>query len=322
MAQQKNKQADPTDILPTEEYHAIESAVLETARGRWFLEEYARRNRVADTEILLEAIAKLENSIGGTPAKPVVDDASTNAAPTNAAPSGTVIAEPQNAVRQTAAENETLQQLHLEVAELSAAIQLTRQEIRELGSQQAHNGGFAPVANELDDIYEHTEKAISDILQAAEAMQASAWAAREDGTDAEVCDRLDKCAIDIYTACTFQELTGQRIAKLLSLMEFTENHVVRMLQHWQADGVADAPEGKTVGGPTQNEQLADDTRPADVFEASPMDDASQKEPESSAFQLPSEESAVDGDVLTGNDPFEGQDAFVSTEETLKSVARS
>lgn len=317
MAQQRNKPAEPTDILPTEEYHAIESAVLETARGRWFLEEYARRHRVADTEILLEAIGRLENSIGGAPDKPFADTA-----PVDAAPAGRAIAESQNAAAHDVGENETLQQLHLEVAELSAAIQLTRQEITELGSQQAQNGGFAATANEMDDIFEHTEKAISDILQAAEAMQASAWAAREDGTDTEVCDRLDKCAIDIYTACTFQELTGQRIAKLLSLMEFTESHVVRMLQHWQVDDVMDAPEAEPIGAPTQNEMLVEDTRPADVFEASPIHEGSQKEPESNAFQLPSEESHVHGDVLSGNDPFEGQDAFVSTEETLKNFARS
>ncbi|WP_306262405.1 hypothetical protein [Pararhizobium sp. IMCC21322] len=317
MAQQKNKPSELTDILPTEEYHAIESAVLETARGRWFLEEYARRHRVADTEILLEAIARLENSIGGAPAKPAAD-----AAPIADAPVATVIAEPRHVVPPNAGENETLQRLHLEVAELSAAIQLTRQEISELGSQQAQNGGFAPAANEMDDIFEHTEKAISDILQAAEAMQASAWAAREDGTDTEVCDRLDKCAINIYTACTFQELTGQRIAKLLSLIEFTESHVVRMLQHWQVDDETDAPDAEVVGAPTQTEKLVEDTRPADVFEASPMHDDGQREPESNAFQQLSEDGDVHGDVLSGNNPFEGQDAFVSTEETLKSVAQS
>lgn len=317
MAQQTDKSAEPTDILPTEEYHAIESAVLETARGRWFLEEYARRHRVADTEILLEAIARLGNSIRGAPDKPLADTA-----PIDAAPSGTAIAESQNAVPAYADENETLQQLNLEVAELSAAIQLTHQEISELGSQQAQNGGFAPSENEMADIFEHTEKAISDILQAAEAMQASAWAAREDGTDTDVCDKLDKCAIDIYTACTFQELTGQRIAKLLSLMEFTESHVVRMLQHWQVDDVMDAPEAEAVGAAIHKEKLAEDTRPADVFETSPMHDSSPKEPESNAFQLPSEENDVHGDGLSGNDPFEGQDAFVSTEETLKSFARS
>src|SRR5215207_6112544 len=46
------------------EYDAIEAAVMETARGRWFLGEYARRNRTADTQGLLEAIGRLEQAVG------------------------------------------------------------------------------------------------------------------------------------------------------------------------------------------------------------------------------------------------------------------
>lgn len=47
---------------PTD-YDAIEAAVMETARGRWFLREYARRNRNADTQAVLAAVAGLEKKI-------------------------------------------------------------------------------------------------------------------------------------------------------------------------------------------------------------------------------------------------------------------
>lgn len=46
------------------DFEAIEAAVLNTARGRWFLSEHARRNRAADTHTLLEAIRKLESGLG------------------------------------------------------------------------------------------------------------------------------------------------------------------------------------------------------------------------------------------------------------------
>lgn len=46
--------------LSPADYDMIAAAVMETARGRWFLAEYARRNRQADTEIVLAAIARLE----------------------------------------------------------------------------------------------------------------------------------------------------------------------------------------------------------------------------------------------------------------------
>jgi hypothetical protein len=49
------------------DYEAIEAAVLESPRGRWFLGEFARRNRAADTLMLLEAIRKLERGMAETP---------------------------------------------------------------------------------------------------------------------------------------------------------------------------------------------------------------------------------------------------------------
>ena len=50
--------------LPSEEdYEAIREAFMETARGRWFLDEYAKRNRNADTRLVLDAVARIEESI-------------------------------------------------------------------------------------------------------------------------------------------------------------------------------------------------------------------------------------------------------------------
>ncbi len=49
--------ARPT--LPGEaDYDAIREAFMETARGRWFLAEYAKRNRTADTSLVLEAVTR------------------------------------------------------------------------------------------------------------------------------------------------------------------------------------------------------------------------------------------------------------------------
>ncbi len=53
------------------DFEAIQGAVEETARGRWFLAEFARRNRVADTGTLLEALQRIEAGI----AKPSVASA-------------------------------------------------------------------------------------------------------------------------------------------------------------------------------------------------------------------------------------------------------
>ena len=50
--------------LPGEEdYEAIREAFMETSRGRWFLGEYARRNRNADTRMVLDAVARIEEAL-------------------------------------------------------------------------------------------------------------------------------------------------------------------------------------------------------------------------------------------------------------------
>jgi hypothetical protein len=50
--------------LPSEaDYDAIREAFMETARGRWFLGEYGKRNRNADTGMVLDAVARIEATI-------------------------------------------------------------------------------------------------------------------------------------------------------------------------------------------------------------------------------------------------------------------
>jgi hypothetical protein len=45
------------------DYDAISTAFMETSRGRWFLSEYAKRNRNADTRMVLDAVARIEQNL-------------------------------------------------------------------------------------------------------------------------------------------------------------------------------------------------------------------------------------------------------------------
>src|SRR3954453_3975000 len=46
-----------------EDYEAIREAFMETSRGRWFLSEYAKRNRNADTRMVLDAGARIGENL-------------------------------------------------------------------------------------------------------------------------------------------------------------------------------------------------------------------------------------------------------------------
>ncbi|MBJ7405827.1 MAG: hypothetical protein JHD07_21960 [Bradyrhizobium sp.] len=56
-----------------QDYDAIREAFMETARGRWFLGEYAKRNRNADTRMVLDAVARIEETLAAQ-RQPVVED--------------------------------------------------------------------------------------------------------------------------------------------------------------------------------------------------------------------------------------------------------
>lgn len=63
-----------------EDYDAISKAFMETSRGRWFLGEYAKRNRNADTSMVLEAVARLEENLAAQrQPQPASDDGLTEA---------------------------------------------------------------------------------------------------------------------------------------------------------------------------------------------------------------------------------------------------
>jgi chemotaxis protein CheZ len=186
--------------LSEADYEAIEAAVVETNRGRWFLAEYARRNRHADTKMLLTAIDRLEAAIRG---------------------------------ERTA---ESVDRIRFDLVEMAKAIARTKAEIAAIKPDVEQTGKFGEATEELDSIVSTTEAATSEILAAAEQVQEVAWTLREQGLDPEVCDLLDARATAIYTACSFQDLTGQRTRKVIQVLRYLEGRINAMIDIWGLDG--------------------------------------------------------------------------------------
>lgn len=53
----------PPEGISESDYETIEDAVMETARGRWFLKEYARRMRASETASLHAALERIERIV-------------------------------------------------------------------------------------------------------------------------------------------------------------------------------------------------------------------------------------------------------------------
>ncbi|MGL4395498.1 MAG: hypothetical protein ACRCS9_03060 [Hyphomicrobium sp.] len=66
MAMNRPSPSAPPDS--DDEYRAIESALLESTRGRWFLAEHGRRARRLDSALLEDAIGRLQTSLRQPPA--------------------------------------------------------------------------------------------------------------------------------------------------------------------------------------------------------------------------------------------------------------
>ena len=71
---------------------------------------------------------------------------------------------------------------------------------------------------------------------------------REQGVDEEVCDLLDAKATEVYTACSFQDLTGQRTRKVIGVLRYLEDRINAMIEIWGLDGTlaAEAAEQRAV----------------------------------------------------------------------------
>jgi hypothetical protein len=61
----------PPEGVNEEDYEAIEAAVMETVRGRWFLAEFARRSYMGEMRQMLDAMARLEQVVTMTQATQV-----------------------------------------------------------------------------------------------------------------------------------------------------------------------------------------------------------------------------------------------------------
>ena len=186
-------------LFTPDAYDVIASAMNESERGRWFLGEHARRNRGPDTEMLLGAIARLEQAVSSQ--RPPDD----------------------------------VGHLRGNLLDMANAISRTKSEIAAISTADTDNSRLGGATSALDAIVRTTERATSEILGAAEEVQEVAWTLRERGIESAVCDRLDRHATQIYTACSFQDLTAQRTGRIVHTLRYLEDRLKAMIAIWDTD---------------------------------------------------------------------------------------
>lgn len=125
--------------------------------------------------------------------------------------------------------------LKSEMDSIREAIQRTKQEIATLHGTSFETAQMTRVSGELDAVVAGTEAATESILSAAEfiddhAMQLAAHVKTE--RDKTLASEIQEKVVSIFEACNFQDLTGQRITKVVTTLNFVENRIDRMIEIW------------------------------------------------------------------------------------------
>jgi hypothetical protein len=187
---------------PAGDFDAIHDAVMETARGRWFLQEYARRHRNADTALVLAAIERIEAALRLQKSTPP---------PTGAA---------------------TAPASDLPLMEMRDAIVLTKENLATIkpdGKSDFKAADFERLATAI-------EAASARMRTAGEHVQEVAWSMREQhghpavaGVNESRCAELEAQAREIAKNCTLLEETGAGAKVVAALLQEIEDRINAML---------------------------------------------------------------------------------------------
>ncbi|ASG19728.1 protein phosphatase CheZ [Nitrospirillum viridazoti] len=128
-----------------------------------------------------------------------------------------------------------------ELRQLSSHIEQTKQEIAQMVPKDSANSRILAATSELDAIVTATERATSDILSAAEAIQATTERlARTGHIDViEIATDIENHVMSILMACSFQDITGQRTTKVVNTLRYIEHRVAAMIGIWGVEGNGD-----------------------------------------------------------------------------------
>ena len=134
-----------------------------------------------------------------------------------------------------ARESTALRELKDEVDAIQRALSRTEQEIAAVHVAAFAGPGTARVTRELDAIAESAERATQRILDAAENIDDAAKnlaAGLKHEQDQALALDIQDHVLRIFEACNFQDLAGQRIAKVLATLKFIEERIAHMKEIW------------------------------------------------------------------------------------------
>lgn len=122
--------------------------------------------------------------------------------------------------------------LYHEIHAIAETISQTKQGMGD-GQEVAGSNEIQGANVQLDEVVKHTEEASNRIMDAAEKIQ-DALADVEGGAHTEISNAIT----EIFQACSFQDITGQRIHKVVKALDEIEASIERMMGMLSQAGIA------------------------------------------------------------------------------------
>jgi len=115
-----------------------------------------------------------------------------------------------------------------EVAELGRTIAAAKAEIAALRVNDINASHIPSATDELDAIVAHTARATESILETCETLDRVAGELSGE-TQGDLSAQLQDATTRIYEACSFQDITGQRITKVVATLKTIEVKVAHII---------------------------------------------------------------------------------------------
>ncbi|MFA7430230.1 MAG: protein phosphatase CheZ [Rhodospirillaceae bacterium] len=120
--------------------------------------------------------------------------------------------------------------LYREVEDLARYIQSAKAEIAALNPADIREEFLPTAADELDAIVQSTEAATGEIMDAAESIEDLLV-----GLPDDAAERLRAATTRIYEACSFQDITGQRVTKVVRTLKSIEERVDGLVRAFEPE---------------------------------------------------------------------------------------
>ncbi len=149
--------------------------------------------------------------------------------------------------------------VRIEIAQMVRSVARAKNEIAAIKHPMADDDRVKTASNELDAIVAATESATETILNANEQIENLVREITNfHAEDPDVAIRSEAIAnhvIEILEACNFQDITGQRIQKVVKTLRFIEERILALISIWGVEAFTDLPVPDPDDGTNEDEQL-------------------------------------------------------------------